>query len=97
MSGVAFVFYGSYQCLFGEIGRGNRCCDVSLRIVERFYSKQWAARVQIIAYSIVKPWKYPLRDMVEPLKKAIKSCLETGDLEVRLGVHPVPTTNQCMP
>jgi predicted ATPase len=83
MSGVSFVFYAGYLCLFGEIEKGNRYCDVALKIGERFYSKQWAARVHIIAYSMVKNWKFPTQDIVGKMSMAVKSSYESGDMEVR--------------
>jgi predicted ATPase len=74
--------YAVLLCAVGDVDAGLRYSELSLKLLARFDAKQWLGRVYCSAYAIVYPWKHPLRGSLMPLKRAQRSALATGDIEV---------------
>jgi len=56
---------------FGKMG---------LKLVEKLDARDQAARTVFVYNALVRHWKYPMKDSIEPMIEGYKVGLETGDL-----------------
>ena len=80
----AFSTSGMLLCNgFGDINEGCRYADIALKLYERFWAREWTARVYCACYGFCFVWKHPLRTLLKPLLTAHHTGFSTGDIEVR--------------
>jgi predicted ATPase len=85
MVGPAIPAYGAYGFLLGsQLGRmeeGYRYGQISLALLEQCQARAWLPRVYFFTYGLLNRWVNPLRESIEPLRRAYRSALATGDIE----------------
>jgi tetratricopeptide (TPR) repeat protein len=60
---------------------GYRFGCIGMRIFEQYNIQQWTGRVYSLFYGFLHDLKMPMKDSIEPLKRACMISLETGDVE----------------
>jgi predicted ATPase/tRNA A-37 threonylcarbamoyl transferase component Bud32 len=81
-STFAYATYGFILCgLAGEIEDGYRFGKLALRLLEKLNAKELKAKTFNIVYFLIRHWKEPIRETLQPLLEAYSSGLETGDVE----------------
>src|SRR5262249_22604852 len=55
--------------------------QLALKLVEHYGRERNKARVYLIVYVMIMPWKEPLRNSLTPLREGYQAGLTTGDLE----------------
>ncbi|OCQ98009.1 serine/threonine protein kinase [Oscillatoriales cyanobacterium USR001] len=70
LSAVFFNFDDGYQ--FGQL---------SVKLMEDFGAKELKCKIYLLFNTMVRHWKEPFLEMLEPLQEGIQSGLETGDLD----------------
>ena len=81
-SPLAYSLYASLLCsVLGNINTGNRLAKIALALAENDNTNEVKAKVTYTVNSAVFPWKQPLSATLEPLTKAYRLCVDTGDWE----------------
>ncbi|MFB2916925.1 AAA family ATPase [Aerosakkonema funiforme] len=70
MSAVLFNFNDGYQ--FGKL---------SVKLLDRFNAKELKCKVYFLFNTMVRHWKEPFLEILDPLLEGIQSGLETGDID----------------
>ena len=65
----------------GEIELGYQFGQLSLQILEKFHAREFHAKVVMVYNACVRHWKEHSRATLDPLLEAVKSGMETGDIE----------------
>jgi serine phosphatase RsbU (regulator of sigma subunit) len=65
----------------GEIELGYQFGQLSLKVLEQFKAKEFASKVIMVYNACVRHWKEHGRSTLNSLLEAVKSGLETGDIE----------------
>lgn len=79
---TGFAAYGMLLCCaFGNVEEGYRYGQLALKIAHQFSSLEWYARCYTAVYGMINTWKDPLRDSLQPLRRAHLLGLSTGDIE----------------
>jgi len=84
LAAFAYVFYGMLLCgrlPNRDIETGYQFGKLAMRILAKFDAKGLTCKVNNLFNVLIKPWKRPLKDTIEPLQESIVVGLETGDLE----------------
>jgi histidine kinase len=76
-----FVFVFIHHRNGNDVEEGYRCGELAILIYQKFDAKAWLGRVSAWFYGSVCLWKRPVRQIFEPLKKAHRVALETGDID----------------
>ncbi|MEG4235880.1 hypothetical protein QUA40_28155 [Microcoleus sp. Pol11C3] len=76
-----YVNYGAFLTVRGDINSGYRFGQLSLKLLEKFNSKQIKVLVLHYFNSFIRHWKDHVRETIESLQNAVISGLETGNLE----------------
>lgn len=70
--------------------------SLGFQLGERYGNRQWSTRIKGSFYGMVSPWREPIRNSLEHLKRAYYSGQRSGDLEVcPLFICTVPLTTIC--
>ncbi len=78
----AYTGCGLIFCqVFGNIEMGYQFGELAIKLVEKFDAKELKALTTFSVNCFIKHWKRPLAETLPPLEEAIKTGLETGDLE----------------
>jgi predicted ATPase len=79
---AAFSGYGML-CVgtLGEVDEGFRFGELGMTLLERFKANEFLPRVYAAFYGCIYAWKKPLKDVLEPLRRAHHIGLQTGDIE----------------
>ena len=81
LSSGVYVWVGSYLCgKMGDVDSGERFCQLSLKLLEKFDSRQLVTKVLYMIPTTVTHWKAPLQQTIEPLRQAFYTGIETGDI-----------------
>ncbi|MDA8138412.1 MAG: diguanylate cyclase [Desulfobacteraceae bacterium] len=88
-----FAAYGAILAeALGKADQGMTFGQLALDLAQRHQVKNFEGRLHHVYNSMVRHWKEPLRNCLEPLHEAFRLCLEHGDFEyaahavcVRLG------------
>ena len=81
-SAYAYAGYGLILCgVLGDIDRGYQFGNLALTLLERFQIKELRGRTLFVVNIFIKHWKEPIKNILEPLREAYQSSLDTGDLE----------------
>ncbi|OCR02245.1 hypothetical protein BCD67_19775 [Oscillatoriales cyanobacterium USR001] len=86
-----YVNYGVFLTVGGDIDSGYRFGQLSLRLLDKFNTKNIKVLVLHYFNSFIRHWKDHVRETIEPLQEAFNSGLEIGNLEYAcyaiLGYH----------
>ena len=58
-----------------------QCGEIATSLYDKFDSKAWLGRVSAWFYGSVYLWKRPVRQIFEPMKRAHRIALESGDID----------------
>jgi histidine kinase len=78
---LAFGTYGMLCIHLSDRDAAVRFGQLSVELLERFQVREYIGRVYAAYYACIFPWKYPMRDGLDHLLYAHRSCLQTGDVE----------------
>ncbi|EDN72049.1 serine/threonine kinase with two-component sensor domain [Beggiatoa sp. SS] len=67
--------------IVSDIDSGYQFGQLALNLLEHFQAKELKARTFVIINNLVRHWKEPVKDTLQPLLAGYQSGLETGDLE----------------
>ncbi|MBI5063358.1 MAG: diguanylate cyclase [Desulfatitalea sp.] len=65
----------------GDADRGLAFGQMGLELTQRLQAKTIEGRVHHVYNAMVRHWKEPIRNSLEPLHEAFRLCLEHGDFE----------------
>jgi predicted ATPase/signal transduction histidine kinase/tRNA A-37 threonylcarbamoyl transferase component Bud32 len=78
----------SYACyalmlagVMGDIEAGYQFGQLALDLLQRLNAREFESKVQSMVHAFVLHWKAPIREIIQPLRGAYSSGLETGDLQ----------------
>ncbi|MGK7925686.1 MAG: AAA family ATPase [Spirulina sp.] len=80
VSAFSYAGYGMMLCGFGEFSTGYEYGQLALKMLSQFNNKQFEAAILFVVYRYINHWTSHLREAIEPLNRAFKVGLETGDL-----------------
>ncbi|MFB2969626.1 AAA family ATPase [Aerosakkonema sp. BLCC-F183] len=81
-SAYGYVWYGGLLCgPLRDIEAGYRFGKLAVVLLEKFEAYSLNCKIQLIFNAVVRTWKDPIRESLEPLRDALHSGLEVGDLE----------------
>ena len=81
-STYAYSVYGLLLCgILGKIEEGYYAGELALRLLDKLEAKAFKCKVLHLFNVYIHHWKAHAKDTLIPLRSAIKSGLETGDLE----------------
>jgi len=84
MSAVAFATYGTLVGgAMNKIDEAYQYGQLALSIIDKFSAVEWIPRVYYYVFSVIKLYREPIRNSLEPLQFAQMVGFETGDIEVR--------------
>ncbi|MDJ0761412.1 MAG: AAA family ATPase [Myxococcota bacterium] len=74
--------YGMIHCgIFFDIENGYKWGKLAVDLVEKLQIKETKARVLLVFWFMINPWKNSIHESLDPLLETYKIGLETGDLE----------------
>ncbi|MGB3510863.1 MAG: AAA family ATPase [Microcoleaceae cyanobacterium] len=81
-SAVAYGTYAVSLCgIVGDIEAGYQFGQLSLTLLDRLNAKHFACVTMVVFNLLIRHWKEPLRESLNPLLRGYQIGLETGDLE----------------
>jgi predicted ATPase/signal transduction histidine kinase len=81
-SGVVCVSYGIIMIGgIGDIDTGYRLGKIAMEMSERFKISSFKSQCIMMVYNFILHWKEHTKDILDPLSKSYRSCLETGNTE----------------
>jgi hypothetical protein len=82
ISSLAFAMHGMI-CLsaFHDVDSAVRYGQLGLKLLDSYGALEYLPRVYAAYYGVVHGWRYPVRDSLEPLLRAHRVGLQTGDHE----------------
>ncbi|MEG4631669.1 AAA family ATPase [Microcoleus sp. AR_TQ3_B6] len=81
LGAIAYSWYGLLLAgVLGEIEAGYHSGKLALKLLDQFKSKQLKCQVYTTFNALIRHWKEHTRETILPLKEAMQSGLETGDL-----------------
>jgi predicted ATPase len=82
VSSVGFVTYAMLLCGIGnDSEEGYRFGDLAMKTFDKFDTKAWIGRIAAWFYGSVCTWRKPILMIFDPIKKAHRVALETGDID----------------
>jgi signal transduction histidine kinase len=63
------------------VDAGYRFAQLGMRLMERFDERQFRCRILFIFNCLIRHWRDPVRDTLEPFLEAYRYGLDVGDLE----------------
>ena len=83
-SSYGFALYGLLVCSYGRnANEGCRYGELALKLLHRFTTKEFIARVYFLVHGIVRLFQQPMQLSLMDLKRGFRVGLESGDIEVR--------------
>jgi predicted ATPase/class 3 adenylate cyclase/ActR/RegA family two-component response regulator len=81
-SSFAYMTMGLISCgVLNDIDGGYEFGKLSLQLLDKYPSPEFAPKTNTVYNSFVRLWKEPLRNTIAPLLDSYKACLDVGDLE----------------
>ena len=81
-STLAYADYGSIvNSIVGDIEACYQFGQLALALLRKLNAKECQASTLFVVNAIIRHWKEPLRDTLEPLRSAYSAGIETGNLE----------------
>ncbi|MCG8366236.1 MAG: hypothetical protein MJA27_23235, partial [Pseudanabaenales cyanobacterium] len=81
-SALGYAIYGVVLCdLVDDIEAGYQASQLVLGVLERSQTTSLKAQISVFVYDLIRHWKDPIRQILQPLLEGYASGLETGDLE----------------
>ncbi|KAG7349497.1 serine/threonine kinase [Nitzschia inconspicua] len=82
VSSIGFVTYAMLLCGIGsDFDEGYRFGDLAMKIFDKFDTKAWIGRIAAWFYGSVCTWRKPILMIFDPIKKAHRVALESGDID----------------
>ena len=81
---AAYVYAGYGVLLAGKLGdvdAGYRFAQLGMQLMERFDERQFKCRILFIFNCLIRHWRDPVRDTLQPFLEAYRYGLDVGDLE----------------
>jgi PAS domain S-box-containing protein len=80
MAPVSYVFYGLILVNLGDLESGYQLGKLAIDILDQFDSRPYHCVTHTIFNLVLRHWKEPLQNTIQPARNAMKVGLETGDL-----------------
>ena len=80
MSTQALATFGMIKVFMGKYDDGFTFGRLSIRLLERIYSREAEARSLTIVFCFTNHWRMPMKSMVAPLLRAYTSGLATSEI-----------------
>lgn len=81
-SALGYALYGVVLCdLVDNIEAGYQASQLALGLLERSQTTTLKAQIYVFVYDLIRHWKAPIREILQPLLEGYASGLETGNLE----------------
>ncbi|MBP0003917.1 MAG: AAA family ATPase [Cyanobacteria bacterium SBC] len=82
IAAYAYAFYGLMLCgALGDIERGYQFGQLAVEILEQFDARELKCKIYELFNAHIRHWKEPVEETIEPLKEAVQSGIDTGDIE----------------
>jgi len=81
LTSTSFANFGMLCLYIGDVDSAVRCGQLGLKMLDSFGAMEYLPRVYAAYYGVIHPWKYPIRESLEPLLTAHRVGHQTGDLE----------------
>ena len=82
LSAFAFAVYGLILCgSLGDIALGYRFGNLAASIVTHLSANALKTKVGFVVEALIRHWKAPFRQRLQPLLEAYQNGVETGDFE----------------
>jgi len=82
LSAYGYVSYGMLLCgVLSDIDAGYQFGKLAIKLGEQFATKEIQAKIDFMFNCFIKQWKEHIKETTQPLVKAFKTGLETGDIE----------------
>ena len=82
LSAYGYVSYGMLLCgVLSDIDSGYQFGKLAIKLGEQFATKEIQAKIDFMFNCFIKQWKEHIKETTQPLLKAYKTGLETGDIE----------------
>ena len=81
MASLAFTCYGLACLGSGDVDRAVRFGQLGLKLLDSFGATEYVPRVYAAYYGVIHSWRFPISDALEPLLRAHRVGLQTGDYE----------------
>jgi predicted ATPase/signal transduction histidine kinase/tRNA A-37 threonylcarbamoyl transferase component Bud32 len=82
LSAYGYVSYGMLLCgVLSDIDSGYQFGKLAIKLGEQFATKEIKAKIDFMFNCFIKQWKEQIKETTQPLLKAFKTGLETGDIE----------------
>lgn len=66
---------------FGKVELGDQFGKLALELAAKLPTDSYKGRVQHVYHALVRHWKEPVRNCLDPLQEVFRVCLERGDFE----------------
>ena len=93
-SPFAYALYAIIlQGIIGKINLGYKFGEFSIELLNKFNTKEYETRINLIFNLFVRHWKDKLSNTIEPFTESYQRGLETGDYEFAaycadyIGIH----------
>jgi len=81
-SAMGFCSYGMLLCgRIGDYAGGFRFGQIGLILMKRFQVRELLAKIYVVVFAMINPWKDPIQASLPCLKEAVGVGLATGDTE----------------
>jgi len=81
LSGLVYAAFGFILCSQGEIEFGNQMGELALELSSKMGNYDLKINVQKLVYTLIKPWKYPLKQLLSPLQIYSFQAQELGNID----------------
>ena len=81
IASVAFASYGMMLIDAGDVDGALRYGQLGLKLLDSYGTMEYLPRVYAAYYGVIHSWKFPISEALEPLLRAHRVGLQTGDHE----------------
>ncbi|OIP67621.1 MAG: hypothetical protein AUK43_18870 [Oscillatoriales cyanobacterium CG2_30_40_61] len=79
LSSLVYAAFGFILCTKGEIELGNQMGEVALELSSKLVNNELKIKVKKLVYTLIKPYKYHLKQLLSPLKLYSFQAQEIGN------------------
>ncbi|SKB14683.1 Serine/threonine protein kinase and signal transduction histidine kinase with GAF sensor (modular protein) [Planktothrix sp. PCC 11201] len=81
LSSLVYAAFGFVLCTQGEIELGNQMGELALELSAKLGNYELKINVKNLVYTLIKPYKYPLKNLLSPLELYPFQYRELGNIE----------------